>query len=205
MTSVPVLLIGTTNPHKAARWRRVLADVAEVVVPADLGLSLSIEEGTESTRDNARTKATRWATAAGIPALADDLGLFIHARGGFPGAAMKAWGGNLPESAPDIERMNLLREAVHDLPDTSCHLETAIAVATLSGHVASRVHREHGWIAKSRTSEPHTGALLEWVFIFGRYGKAWREMDARQQAATDHAQRILATELLAEILRPGTG
>ncbi|WP_129311579.1 non-canonical purine NTP pyrophosphatase [Streptomyces sp. L2] len=192
------VLIATTNPFKVERWRRVLQGVTSLVLPGDLHLSLTVEEHAATTTENARAKALAWHHyASPIPVLADDLGLFIQALNGRPGALMKTWDGQIPESATESERMTVLAQTVRDLTDTTCYLETTVAVATSSGRIGHRTLRQHGRIDKTCTLLPHTqGPLLERVFIFDGYDTSWLDMAASQQREVDARLRREVTELL---------
>lgn len=196
----PALLVATTNPFKARRWRRVLGDLTGLVLPADIDAHLTVQEGQSSTIENSRAKAVAWCAASGLPTLADDLGLNIRALDGFPGAAVKTWGGTITESASENERMTALHDCVHNLSDTTCCLETAITLALPDGRLAQHIHRDTGRIDQTRTGLPHTsGALLEWVFIIDLYQKSWREMTNEERAQMDHSLR---TEVIRRLLRP---
>lgn len=79
------LIIATHNNGKLSEFRAMLSGLAEDVTSAgELGLQEPEETGTTFV-ENALLKARAAATASGLPALADDSGLCVHALGDAPG------------------------------------------------------------------------------------------------------------------------
>jgi XTP/dITP diphosphohydrolase len=80
------LLIATNNKGKVKELRDLLQGLAvELVTPADLNLTLEVEEDGETYVENARKKAIAFAQASGLISLADDSGLEVDALDGAPG------------------------------------------------------------------------------------------------------------------------
>jgi XTP/dITP diphosphohydrolase len=93
------LLFGTTNPGKLRELRRLVAGLSlRVVSPEDLGQPLPdvVEDGL-SFAENAEKKASAFARATGLHALADDSGLCVDALGGAPGVRSARWSEDEPE------------------------------------------------------------------------------------------------------------
>ena len=79
---MPRLLIATNNAGKLAEYRALLEGCGwELVMPADIGLRLDVEETGSDYATNARIKAEAFARASGLPTLADDSGLEVEALG----------------------------------------------------------------------------------------------------------------------------
>ena len=79
------LLIGTSNPGKAAELAGYMGELGfEIVTLRDLDIA-SVEETGETFAENAVLKAKAYAAASGLPTLADDAGLEIDVLGGAPG------------------------------------------------------------------------------------------------------------------------
>src|SRR4051812_40666026 len=88
------LLIATTNPGKLREIRGILADVPVDLVSLEHFPGIEEPEETGATfAENARLKALYYATATGLPAVADDSGLVIDALGGAPGVHSARWHG----------------------------------------------------------------------------------------------------------------
>jgi XTP/dITP diphosphohydrolase len=110
----PRLLIASANPGKVAEFRHLLADCGwEIVSPADIGLSLDVDETGASYAENARIKAEAFSRAAGLAALADDSGLEVDALEGEPGPLhhRRGWDG-----ADANDTCRILLEAMKDVP-----------------------------------------------------------------------------------------
>jgi XTP/dITP diphosphohydrolase len=123
------LLIATTNPHKIQEFREILVGLPyELVSPCDLALSLEIEETGQTFAENAILKATAWADASGLLALADDSGLEIDALGGEPGIYSARWAGE-DISYPERFRLLLARLADVSAERRTARYRAAIAVA----------------------------------------------------------------------------
>ena len=112
---MPRLLLATTNPGKLREFRRLLAGCGwDLVSPQDLGLALEVEEDGATYEANAILKARAWATAAGIPALADDSGIEVDALDGRPGLHSARYGG---PRLDDAGRTALLLRELEGIPD----------------------------------------------------------------------------------------
>ena len=99
------LLFGTTNDGKLRELRRLVAGLpVRVVSPEDLGRPLPevVEDGS-TFEANARKKATAYARATGLHALADDSGLCVDALYGLPGIRSARWSEDGP-GAPEMAR-----------------------------------------------------------------------------------------------------
>jgi XTP/dITP diphosphohydrolase len=87
------VVIATHNPGKLKEIADLLSPYGiEAVSAAELELAEPVETGT-SFAENARIKARAAASAAGLPALADDSGLMIAALNGAPGIHSARWAG----------------------------------------------------------------------------------------------------------------
>jgi len=87
------VVIATHNPGKLTEIRALLAAYGvEAISAADLKLAEADETG-NSFAENARIKARAVASAANLPALADDSGLVVEVLGGEPGIHSARWAG----------------------------------------------------------------------------------------------------------------
>ena len=144
------LLIATTNPHKVREFRDLLVGLPyELVTPNDLDLALEIAETGATFAENAILKATAWANASGLLALADDSGLEIDALGGEPGIYSARWAG---DDVSYEQRFQILLARLAETPaeQRAARYRAAIAIAepapvglrsvvegTLEGQIAS--------------------------------------------------------------------
>lgn len=147
------LLIATGNPGKLSEFRDLLAD-AEIATTglSSLGDISPVEETGRTFSANARLKASGYAVAAGMWALADDSGLAVDALGGAPGVHSARWAQMHQSGAGDADNNALLLRQLADVPDERrgarfvCMLALADpsgrVLLTAAGSVAGRILRE---------------------------------------------------------------
>src|SRR5207244_9202174 len=110
------LVIASHNPGKLAEMRELLAPFGiDAVSARELGLGEPDETGT-SFRENARIKASAAATAAGLPAFADDSGLVVDGLGGAPGIHSARWAGEGKDFALAMQKVE---DALHARASTA--------------------------------------------------------------------------------------
>jgi len=131
------LVIATHNPGKLAEMRELLLPYGvKAVSAADLGLPAPEESGT-TFRDNARLKAISAATAAGMPAFADDSGLAVDALAGSPGVHSARWAGDERDfrHAMELVEQKLREHGAHVPSQRNAHFISALCVAWPDRHV----------------------------------------------------------------------
>ncbi len=107
------LVLASSNPGKLAELRALLGDGFELHAQSEFGVGDAKETGL-SFVENALIKARHAATAAGLPALADDSGLCVDALDGAPGLHSARYAGAHGDNEANNDR--LLRELA-DVPD----------------------------------------------------------------------------------------
>jgi XTP/dITP diphosphohydrolase len=131
------LVIATHNPGKLAEMRELLAPHGvEAVSAGELGLDEPDEIG-DSFAANARIKAMAAATAARLPAFADDSGLVVEALDGAPGIHSARWAGankDFTAAMSRIERLLQERGATQGA-QRRAHFVSALCVAWPDDHV----------------------------------------------------------------------
>ncbi len=119
------LLVGTNNPGKLAEFRRLLAPLdADVVSPADIGLTLDVPEPHSTYALNADAKARAFARATGLVTLADDSGIEVAALDGGPGVHSARFAPGGPDAGPD-----LVLDRLRGAQDRSARMVCWLAVA----------------------------------------------------------------------------
>jgi XTP/dITP diphosphohydrolase len=140
------LVIATHNAGKLREMRELLLPYGiEAVSAGELRLPEPEETG-KSFAENARIKACAAATAAGLPAFADDSGLAVDALDGNPGIYSARWAG------PDKD-FRLAMQTVEDElrargaqapSQRKAHFVSALCVAWPDGHVEAFEARVDG-------------------------------------------------------------
>lgn len=109
------ILVATNNKGKVAELLRLI-DIKEIelVTPDEIGLAdFDVEETGTTFEENAILKASEFAKASNLPALADDSGLEVDALNGEPGLYSKRYAG---ENATDAYRIEYLLNKIKDVP-----------------------------------------------------------------------------------------
>lgn len=144
---LPRLLLATNNPGKVREFQRLLDGAGyEVVTPADLGISLDVQEPGSTYAENATLKALAFARAGRCLALADDSGIEVDALDGRPGVLSARYGG---PGLDDAGRTARLLEELAGVPPAgrTARYRAIVAVAGPGGHVALFEGVEEGSIA----------------------------------------------------------
>lgn len=103
------LLVATGSSHKLAELGALLdLPNTDLVSLADLGIADAVDETGATFEDNARLKAKHYATASGLPTLADDSGIEVDALGGRPGVKTRRYAG--PDATDEKNNRKLLGE-----------------------------------------------------------------------------------------------
>lgn len=180
------LVLATHNPGKVVELAELLNPHGlEVVSAGELGLPEPNE--TETTFiGNARLKALAAATASGLPAIADDSGLCVHALDGAPGIYSARWAGPGKDFAVAMARVN---DELGDKP-RSAHFICALCVAWPDGHtevVEGRVDGTLVWPPRGGN-----GFGYDPMFLMDGRDATYGEMARAEKEADNHRARAFA-------------
>jgi len=203
MTGGRRLVLASTNPHKIAEFRALLAGAPfELLSPADLGVTVQVEETGDTFDENAILKALASAEATGLLVLADDSGLEIDALGGAPGVHSARWAG---VDTSYEERFRLLEQRLAGTPDEqrTARYRCAIALAepaprglyaVVSGTLEGRI---------ARTPRGSEGFGYDPIFSLPERGKTVGELTVAEKNSISHRARAAAAvqPLLARLAR----
>lgn len=104
------ILVASTNPGKLREIQAIMADLpVQFLLPSSVGLHITVAETGATYTENAGLKAVAYASASGLPALADDSGLEVEALDGAPGL-FSARFSPLPGANDADRRVHLLSE-----------------------------------------------------------------------------------------------
>lgn len=116
--TLPKLVVATHNRGKAGEFATMLSPFGVKIVSAgELGLPAPDETGT-TFKDNATLKALAATRASGLPALADDSGLSVHALDHQPGVYSADWEGPTRDAMVAMRRIQD-ELAKRGVPDTT--------------------------------------------------------------------------------------
>ena len=124
-------VLASHNKGKLAEMQAVLAGLGvEVVMPAELGITVDVEETGSTFAENAMLKAKAICELAKLPAIADDSGLCVDALNGGPGVYSARYGG---EGLDDKGRYTLLLQNLRGQTTRAAHFTCSIACAFPNG------------------------------------------------------------------------
>jgi XTP/dITP diphosphohydrolase len=181
------LVLASHNKGKLAEIEALVAPFAIEMVSAG---ALGLPEPEETAPDfigNARLKALAAASAANLPALADDSGLCVAGLGGAPGVVSARWAGPGKDFAGAMERV---RRELGDDPDRRAWFVSVLCLAWPDGATASYVGRVDGTL-----TFPPRGARgfgYDPIFIPIGESETYGEMDPEKKARTSHRARAFA-------------
>src|SRR5690606_16598167 len=147
-------LVATRSRHKLEEVRTILGgslrihgEVHELIDLVTAGIAPRPEEedveAFDTFRENALAKARYFFRLTGMPTIADDSGIVVHALAGEPGVRSKRFSGRSDLSGQALDDANnaLLLDRLRDVPDErrGAHYVCAAALAGCAGGCASGV------------------------------------------------------------------
>ena len=180
-------VLATHNPGKIREMSAILGELGvEVVSPADVGITVDVEETGTTFAENAMLKAKAICAAAGLPAIADDSGLCVDALGGGPGVYSARYGG---EGLDDKGRYMLLLNSMRGQTTRKAHFACAIACAFPTGDELTAQGQCDGAIAFAPMGEGGFG--YDPVFLVPEMGKTFGQLTAQEKSAISHRGKAL--------------
>jgi XTP/dITP diphosphohydrolase len=187
------LLIATNNKGKVKELEDLLKDTGlQFVTPAEIDLSLEVEEDGATYAENASKKALAFARASGLVSLADDSGLEVDALDGAPGLHSARY--SPKPGAQDADRRALLLQNLGDkLRPWKAHFHATIAIAKPTGEVELAEGNCYGEIIPE---ERGTGGFgYDPIFLVEDLGKTMAELDLAQKNRLSHRARAVMNAL----------
>ena len=180
-------ILATHNPGKLREMAAILSQYGvEVVSPADVGITVDVEETGTTFAENAMLKAKAICAAADLPAIADDSGLCVDALNGGPGVYSARYGG---EGLDDKGRYTLLLQNMRGQTTRAAHFACAIACAFPNGDELTAEGRCDGTIAFAPMGEGGFG--YDPVFFVPEKAKTFGQLMAEEKSAISHRGKAL--------------
>lgn len=195
-STLPTLLVATTNPGKVREIRKILDGLPfELLTLAEWPNVKAPEEKGNSFAQNARAKALYYANATGELTVAEDSGLEIDAMDGAPGVHSARFGG-ADSSYP--EKFALIYEALRQKsrPDSPARFVCALALVREARVLFETRGVVEGRIAPAPKGDGGFG--YDPIFYYPPFGKTLAEIDDRKAEVSHRGQ---AFRKLAEYLR----
>jgi len=182
--------MASANPDKARELRQILeaAGLADASALEALPAGWSCEETGLTIEENALLKARSAAEATGLPAIADDTGLFVAGLGGAPGVYTSRFAG--PGCSYEDNVRKLLKVLLWERGDSrSARFRTAAACVMPSGEMLVEVGEMEGLIL----DEPRGGGGFGYdpVFFVPGLGCTLAECTPERKNSVCHRCRAL--------------
>ncbi len=184
------LLIATNNKGKVKELQELLEGLeAELVTPADIHLTLDVEEDGRDYAENAAKKAIAFARASGLISLADDSGLEVDALDGAPGLYSARY--HPKPGATDADRRAYMRENLQGKPQPwTARFHATIAIAIPEGELHVVEGNCHGEIIPEERGS--NGFGYDPIFWLPELGCTMADLTAEQKHAISHRGKVLA-------------
>ncbi len=181
------ILVATNNKGKRLEFMRLL-NVAglELVLPADIGLAgFDVDETGTTYLENASLKATAFAQASQMYALADDSGLEVAALNNEPGVYSKRYAG---EDKTDGERITFLLDKLQAVPESQ-RTARFVAVIALADPTGKIIASQSGFCPGQIAFAPrgNRGFGYDPIFLVdGANGRTMAELDDAEKDRVSH-------------------
>lgn len=180
------IVLATHNQGKIAEMTHLLAPYGITIVSAE-GFAEPEENGS-SFAQNALIKARYIAKESGLPALADDSGLCVHALNNRPGIYSARY--NNPKENGFLYAMEKLNEELGDAKDRTAHFACAVALAFPDGREVVFEGRCDGTLVFPVKEGGH-GFGYDPMFVPDGYTQSFGELDESVKNKISHRAKAL--------------
>ena len=193
------IVLASNNPGKLAELRAMFAPLAiELVAQAEMGIG-EADEPFRTFVENALAKARHAARESGLPALADDAGLCVHAFDGRPGVDTAFYATQFGYHKGDANNVRALLEQLQGEPDRRAALvSTLVALRSAEDpEPLIAVGRVAGEIARAPAGS--NGFGFDPVMYIPAFGKTFAQLPVEVKNA--HSHRGQAARQMLELIR----
>ena len=184
------VVLASKNKHKLVEISQITEKFGmELVLQADLGVDIDVEETGSTFEENSLLKAEAVMKDTGLPALEDDSGIAVDALGGAPGIYSARYG--FDESLDDWGRLLLLLKNTEDVPDgqRQAKFVCVISFITPDGQVIQARGEIHGELTREPRGE--NGFGYDPIFYYPPLGKTTAELTAEEKNEVSHRANAL--------------
>lgn len=193
------LVLASHNAGKLAELQAMFEPLGlQLLRQSELGIG-EAEEPFRTFVENALAKARHAARASGLPAIADDAGLCVHAFGGLPGVDTAYYATQFGYAKGDDNNVKALLEQMQGVDDRRAALvSTLVAVRTPDDpEPLIAVGRAAGEI--SRQPRGSHGFGFDPVMFIPAFGKTFAQLPVEVKNA--HSHRGQAARQMSELIR----
>ena len=180
-------VLATANQGKIREMQEILSEFdIEIVTRKDLGIEIDVEETGTTLRENALIKAKAICALSGLPAIADDSGLFVEALNGGPGVYSSTYGG---EELDALQRCSYLLIKMQNAEQRSAKFVCTIVCAFPDGTALTAEGECTGEIiTKPRGS---SGFGYDPVFLVNGSNRTMAELTPEDKNRVSHRGKAL--------------
>lgn len=193
------LVLASNNRGKLAELQVLFAPLGvALVAQADLGVG-EADEPFHTFIENALTKARHASAATGLPALADDAGLCVHAFGGQPGVQTAYYATQFGYPKGDANNVRALLEQMQGITDRrAAMVSTLVAVRRPDDpEPLVAVGRVQGLIAAEPMGQ--NGFGFDPIMYLPEFGQTFAQLPTDVKNA--HSHRGKASALMVNLMR----
>jgi XTP/dITP diphosphohydrolase len=189
------LVVASNNPGKLREFDALLAPLGWEIIPQTALNVSECEEPHGTFVENALAKARHASAATGLPALADDSGICVHALGGAPGVYSARYAG---EPKSDQRNNEKLIEELAGQADRSAHYVCVLVFVRRPDDPQPLIAEGewHGEIVDSPRGEGGFG--YDPYFLLSDEGVTAAELPAEEKNSRSHRGKAL-TKLVARL------
>lgn len=193
------IVLASGNPGKLFELQALLAPLQMTLLPlSELGIGQAPEPH-RTFVENALAKARHAAAASGLPALADDAGLCVHAFGGQPGVDTAYYATRFGYEKSDANNVRALLEQMQGVQDRrAAMVSTLVALRSADDPEPLIVT---GRVAGEITREPvgDGGFGFDPVMFLPEFGQTFAQLPAEVKNA--HSHRGRAAQAMLALMR----
>ena len=193
------IVLASNNAGKLREFARLFADLdIEIIPQGQLGVS-ETEEPYATFVENALTKARHAARITGLPALADDSGICVHALGGAPGVYSARYAG---EPKSDTRNNEKLVAALANETDRRAYYYAALVLVRHADDPQPLI--ADGFCDGEIIDKPHGdgGFGYDPYFFLPQFGKTVAQISAEEKSHISHRGKALR-ELIGKLKEHG--
>lgn len=193
------IVLASGNPGKLFELQALLAPLQMTLLPlSELGIGQAPEPH-RTFVENALAKARHAAAASGLPALADDAGLCVHAFGGQPGVDTAYYATRFGYEKSDANNVRALLEQMQGVQDRRAAMVSTLVALRSADDPEPLIAT--GRVAGEITREPvgDGGFGFDPVMFLPEFGQTFAQLPAKVKNA--HSHRGRAAQAMLALMR----
>ena len=193
------IVLASGNPGKLFELQALLAPLQMTLLPlSELGIGQAPEPH-RTFVENALAKARHAAAASGLPALADDAGLCVHAFGGQPGVETAYYATRFGYEKSDANNVRALLEQMQGVQDRRAAMVSTLVALRSADDPEPLIAT--GRVAGEITREPVGDGCFGFdpVMFLPEFGQTFAQLPAEVKNA--HSHRGRAAQAMLALMR----